>query len=100
MRIWDVCVVVVVVVVMVDSMEIGNSGRVKGSDCCGAKADGRRWSQVVAGGSYFPGLVARFTNYGRQTRLILINLILWWRQGKPTPSASGKGRGRSGCKQI
>lgn len=49
MRIWDVCVVVVVVVT-VDSIEIGNSGRVKGNDCCGANADGRRWSQVVPGG--------------------------------------------------
>jgi hypothetical protein len=49
MRIWDVCVVAVVVVT-VDSIEIGNSGRVKGNDCRGANADGRRWSAVVCGG--------------------------------------------------
>jgi len=78
MRIWDVCVVVVVVVVTVDSIEIGNSGRVKGNDCCGANADGRRWSQVVRSCC---GLVARFTNYGRQTKLILISRIFWWKQG-------------------
>lgn len=47
---------------------------------------GRRWSQVVRSCC---GLVARFTNYGRQTKLILINLIFWWKQGKLTPSASG-----------
>lgn len=44
-----------VVVVTVDSIEIGNSGRVKGNDCCGGE---RRWSQVVAGGRRWSARVA------------------------------------------
>ena len=60
----------------------------------GANADGRRWSQV--------GLLRDLQIMGDKTKLILINLILWWKQGKLTASASGgkRGRGRPGCKQI
>ena len=79
---------VVVAVTTVDSINIGNSGRVKGNDCCGANADGRRWSQV--------GLLRDLQIMGDKTKLTLINLIFWRKQGKLTASTSGGKREEEG----